>query len=1376
MGFESLELRRLLASVPVYMDDSSPSFQLTGNWNTNGQDGYAGTNSCSIAPVTGTNSATWSFDIEPGIYRVATTWQPNGSVCGGNVLLNLYDGTEVIATTHIDQFFYPNDFVERNTSWENLGVFTVQNSLKIVLTDNVNGKAIADAFRVERVEDLPYSAIVDNASSNFSTTGNWINYTLQGYAGSIVYSDGPYNGGGTATWSFDVLPGLYRIAATWHFGYYTYGTNVPLTVLDGNTTIGSAFLNQTLSPSDFNDQGAWWEDIGVFVVGSSLKVRMTNNANGTPIADAFRVERVEDLPYSAIVDNASSNFSTTGNWINYTLQGYAGSIVYSDGPYNGGGTATWSFDVLPGLYRIAATWHFGYYTYGTNVPLAVLDGNTTIGSAILNQTLSPSDFKNQGAWWEDIGVFVVGSSLKVRMTNNANGTPIADAIRVERVGNLPYSAIVDNASSNFSTTGGWSNHSPAGYAGSISFPAAPYNGGDTASWSFDISPGTYRIAATWHEGYSTYGSNVPINIYDGGKYVGSARLNQTISPNDFISQDTWWENIGVFTIWDSLRIDMYDNADGIPIADAFRVERISSDAVPIAGDDLDYYTNASTDLIVSSTGTNHLLKNDVAHDGLIESATVQTQPTHGTLLDFDGQGGFIYRPATGFIGVDTFSYLVQSRNSEASSATVAIAVGTPLLPRKNLDANVLNATLPDAWHQTTLLEPANASAGLGVGYANVPNGSSMDTDGALAATGGLLLMEDVAQDTSLVYRSNSLVKPIIAVDTQLVPGASLPSFIAAKLTLNGVAGTTRLFPTSGLSVGQPLRIALQADGSSLPTGIYPYTVDITLNVNGVPKTTSFTGLQAIVNRSASEFGSGWGLDGLDRLYSQSTGALVVRGNGDSYWFPLSAGVYSHAAGDSSFSRLEKLANNTFALTSKYGIVSNFSTTGLLISRVDSNNNTTSYAYTDEDSDGLVDELLSMTDPFGRVITFGYTGSKVTSITHFSGKITALAYTANNLTSYTLTDPDPNDSVLAPQVSFAYLTDSLGRTDAVNQATTYNFSPIDGRLRSVDFPDATSWEIVPSEVIGLATAASGNLLATPAEAVAKVTDQHEIATVANASERKTWQFRTDRFGGIIQSTTALGFIREYQRDKDGLVHAFIEPDPDGPNKPLVSPRTYIGYNSSGDATYYQAADGGISHTTYSLDLHRPIRTKDPLGNTQSLIYDSRGNLVASVDGAGFITWMIVDSRGLVTRITDPDPDGTGPLAARVTNFAYNSYGMLSTLTNPDNSTQTFSYSSAGQLLTNVDELGKTTTLTYDPLGRPKTQTNRVGAVTQWQYDSASYLRQEIDPVGNITDITYDPLGRTDTITFPDPDGVGSLTRPVNNIEYDPNGNVSFEGDS
>ncbi|MEZ6081482.1 MAG: hypothetical protein R3C56_39175 [Pirellulaceae bacterium] len=115
-----------------------------------------------------------------------------------------------------------------------------------------------------------------------------------GYAGSIAFPATPYIGNETATWSFDVLPGLYRISATWNSGYYTYGSNVPMTVLDGNTTVGSAILNQTLSPNDFDDQGTG----GKISVYSPYRrsARMTDNANGIPIADAIRVERMKTCP------------------------------------------------------------------------------------------------------------------------------------------------------------------------------------------------------------------------------------------------------------------------------------------------------------------------------------------------------------------------------------------------------------------------------------------------------------------------------------------------------------------------------------------------------------------------------------------------------------------------------------------------------------------------------------------------------------------------------------------------------------------------------------------------------------------------------------------------------------------------------------------------------------------------------------------------------------------------------------------------------------------------------------------------------------------------------------------------------------------------
>ena len=137
------------------------------------------------------------------------------------------------------------------------------------------------------------------------------------------------------------------------------------------------------------------------------------------------------------------------------------------------------------------------------------------------------------------------------------------------------------------------------------------------------------------------------------------------------------------------------------------------------------------------------------------------------------------------------------------------------------------------------------------------------------------------------------------------------------------------------------------------------------------------------------------------------------------------------------------------------------------------------------------------------------------------------------------------------------------------------------------------------------------------------------------------------------------------------------------------------------THVITSDSGVTTLTYSTTLHRLLSVTDPLGRTTSRTYDTAGNQLTSVDGAGYTTTYAVNSRGLPTSITLPDPDGTGPLTSLVTSFAYDAYGRLPTVTNPDSSTQSFTYKTADQNLTRVDELGNTTTVAYDSLGRRTT---------------------------------------------------------------------------
>ena len=346
-----------------------------------------------------------------------------------------------------------------------------------------------------------------------------------------------------------------------------------------------------------------------------------------------------------------------------------------------------------------------------------------------------------------------------------------------------------------------------------------------------------------------------------------------------------------------------------------------------------------------------------------------------------------------------------------------------------------------------------------------------------------------------------------------------------------------------------------------------------------------------------------------RLIDSSSGALLVTGKGDTLWFAKSGTTYLHADGDVSYGTLVKNANNTFTLTSKYGDKSNFSTLGLLTSFVDTNSNTTSFAYADRNSDGIANELVSVTDPFGRVTNINYTSGKVTNVAHFSGRTTTLAYSGSDLASYVLTDPDGTGPLSAPTFAFAY--SSAGkistRTNAVSNTTTFSFDTTDGRLRTITNPDATTWQLTPTETVGLPTATSGNVIKAPTDAQAKVINERN----------KTWKYRTDRFGLVTESITALGYVSTLIRNADGLPVIGTDPDPDSTG-PLAASVTKLGYDSFGDLTHIIAADGGVTVSTYSSTLHQPLSSTDPVGRTQSWTYDANGNMTTSTDGGGFVT--------------------------------------------------------------------------------------------------------------------------------------------------------------
>lgn len=92
---------------------------------------------------------------------------------------------------------------------------------------------------------------------------------------------------------------------------------------------------------------------------------------------------------------------------------------------------------------------------------------------------------------------------------------------------------------------------------------------------------------------------------------------------------------------------------------------------PSAGGDA-YSTQESTTLTVPAPG---VLANDGDEDGDALTVSVKTGPANGTLA-LAANGSFIYTPAAGFVGTDTFAYVASDGTGRTAVGTVVVDVGS----------------------------------------------------------------------------------------------------------------------------------------------------------------------------------------------------------------------------------------------------------------------------------------------------------------------------------------------------------------------------------------------------------------------------------------------------------------------------------------------------------------------------------------------------------------------------------------------------------------------------------------------------------------------------------------------------------------------------
>jgi len=145
-------------------------------------------------------------------------------------------------------------------------------------------------------------------------------------------------------------------------------------------------------------------------------------------------------PPVTLIDNGHSGYSEIDQGeIDWTTLSRPNALNGTLRLQNGGGvgdTAIWEFTALqPGWYQVMVSFqHAG--DKATNAPYAVYDGALLKGTVTLDQTVAPSGAVFEGVPWESLDTFsIAGDTLRVELSDYADGNIVADAVRLVPVRN-----------------------------------------------------------------------------------------------------------------------------------------------------------------------------------------------------------------------------------------------------------------------------------------------------------------------------------------------------------------------------------------------------------------------------------------------------------------------------------------------------------------------------------------------------------------------------------------------------------------------------------------------------------------------------------------------------------------------------------------------------------------------------------------------------------------------------------------------------------------------------------------------------------------------------------------------------------------------------
>lgn len=363
-------------------------------------------------------------------------------------------------------------------------------------------------------------------------------------------------------------------------------------------------------------------------------------------------------------------------------------------------------------------------------------------------------------------------------------------------------------------------------------------------------------------------------------------------------------------------------------------------------------------------------------------------------------------------------------------------------------------------------------------------------------------------------------------------------------------------------------------------------------------------------------------------------------------------------------------------------------------------------------------LESVTDPVGRKLKFTYNvGGLVEKVEDPMGHVAQYAYEGQTLKSVTL----PGEG--SPRWQYKY--DGSRRmtqmTDGRGGKTTNEYDG-SGRVKSQTDPLGTqrSFEYFTfrTKVTNKATGSVTDQRFTSNNQPYSVT--YGFGTASAVTER----FSYDDGGRLLKRT-------------DGNGHS-----------------TTFTYDAAGNRTSERDAAGNEWEWEYN-GTHDVVSETTPGGETTTIARDADGNPESvsrpAPGGLTQITEYGFNGFGELETLTDP--------LARTWDYGYDAYGNRSAETSPEGDERTWIYDLDSRAITAVSARGNeegaepaefTTSIERDPRGRPLKVTNPVGATTKFSYDGNGNIATETDPNGNKTTYSYNSLDQQTKVEKPNGD--------------------------